>query len=130
LCSARERALNFEADAAGTGFEVCKERGSAETGTDIDEYVRARYTRLLEGVQNGSRWARQIRHAAARELGIVEGDLIDVPQEIEPRVAVGLSYLRKCSAEDCWRDLAIAQLGSETVRGAPKCWLHALVVAR
>lgn len=125
LCDTHESRLNFETDAAGTGFEMCEQCGPAETGSDIHEYVVAGHFRLLNGIQNGCHWARKVWHTAAREVGVVDWDLVAVPQKIEPRITVLRSNLRECRTKGCRADLADPQLRAEESCSAPKCRLHA-----
>ena len=81
----------------------------SQTGPHVDEYVVDGDVRLVNGVQDGRCGARQIGHAAGTKIGIVERDLVDVPQEIEPLVVLPGRNLGKSSAECCWGDAAIAQ---------------------
>jgi hypothetical protein len=66
----------------------------------------------MNGVAHGGYRARKVRHTAARELGVVGGNFVDVPKQIQPLVAVLWRDLFERSGERFRRDQLALQLGS------------------
>ncbi len=115
-CGLDQGRLNLEAYAPCSGQQVCQQGGPPGPGSDIDEDIVVRHARPFYRLQHRCNWARQVGSAPARELGIVIRDLVKVPQQVQPRIAIPRRDVLQFGPETRGSSLVAQQKGPYLIR--------------